>query len=327
MIPPHPAWQRVPASSGWGDLQPSCWHPGRAHIPHHSTAMHAAQSSCSIPLTEAITSSDGWFAGLVGPAAPGRFPVLLVMSCRRGSQSPQESREALAAVAACRGSLWYPSKGCCGRHVPVPPASQLYLQLLLGAAPVRGLAQTSISCSHSQHLGRAEMSPPAKPCPRSAGSHPLPSASGVSPLPSGSSCLHHWRCCRLLPALTIAVCTPQLSPAACRWTRGTASTTRCGGTTTKESPNAGPSSTAAAGATSTASTARRSASCTVGSTQGQVGMALAGLAASPPGAASSADAEPGGMMLVPHLSSDTPLLLSTDAHGVASGKLGGQSKA
>lgn len=133
--------------------------------------------------------------------------------------------------------------------------------------------------------------------------------------------------CRLLPALTIAICTPQLSPAACRWTRGTASTTHCGGTTTKESPNAGPSSTAAAGATSTASTARRSASCTVGSTQGQVGMALAGLAASPPGATSSADAEPGGMMLVPHLSFDTPLLLSTDAHGVASGKLGGQSKA
>lgn len=102
-------------------------------------AAQAVQTLCSAPLTKAVTGSDGWFAGLVGPAAPGRFPVLLVTSCRRGSQRPQESKEVWAAAAAGGGSLWYPSKGCCGCHVPVPLPSQLYLQPLLGAALEEGL--------------------------------------------------------------------------------------------------------------------------------------------------------------------------------------------
>lgn len=73
----------------------------------------------------------------------------------------------------------------------------------------------------------------------------------------------------------------QPSPAPSPWRRGAASGTRCAGTTTKEPPSAGPSSTAAARATSTASAARRSVSSAAGSAWRQVGTAqLSALAAS-----------------------------------------------
>lgn len=178
-----------------------------------------------------------------------------------------------------------------------------------------------VSCPQSQHLGRAWRCPlqpnPARTQPGAIPCLPLlrflllcqaglaASTAGVLPAPA---CPHHGR----LP--------PQLSPAACRWMRGTASATRCGGTTTKESPSAGPSSTAAAGATSTASTARRSVSCTAGSAQGQVGTArhgmATGLAASPSGAVGSADTEPKGRcwspasaLTPPHFSPQMPAAL------------------
>lgn len=73
----------------------------------------------------------------------------------------------------------------------------------------------------------------------------------------------------------------QPSSATSPWRRGAASGTHCAGTTTKEPPSAGPSSTAAARAISTASAARRSVSSTAGSAWRQVGTArLSALAAS-----------------------------------------------
>lgn len=182
-------------------------------------------------------------------------------------------------------------------------------------------------------LGRAQrrlLRPnPSHPC--LAGSHPLPSSSGLSPpLPNGSGCFqHHCAASSCLPSP--AAFYPQPSPAGCHWMRGTASTTPCDGTTTKESPSAGPSSTVAARATSTALRARRSVSCTVGSAQGQVGRAWHSYRhwqvqqhLHPVPWAQQCRA--GGTVLVPRLSSDSAWLLSTDSRGSAGSKVGGQPK-
>lgn len=304
-------------SAGIWVFLPSCWYLGGLHLSYHCAA-HTMQTFCSIPVTKAVTSSDGCCPGVVGAAALAGF-LCSGHEPQDGCQRPQEIRE--APVAAAFGeSLYNPFKGCCGHHVPTPPTSQLSTESCPGYSLPRVVSPALNSSIWAEHRG----SPPAKPFPCSV----LP----FWAFPSSATWV--WQppppvCCQ--PCLpSPAAFAPQLSPAGCRWTRGSASATPCGGTTTKESPSAGPSSTAAARATSTASTARRSVSCTVGSAWGQVPslaqlLAPAGPAASPPCAVGSA-VQSWGDSAGPSLGSDSTLLLSTDSRGSAGSKVGGQPK-
>lgn len=183
---PHALWLGGFAALSLAPKQAAC-------SSSHHCAAQAVQTVCSVPLTKAVTGRDGWFAGLVGPAARGRFPVLLGMSCRRGSQRPQESKEVLAAATAGGGSLWYPSKGCCGCHVPVPPPSQLYSSLCRELPWKRACPEPTFLPFFPAPGQGSEMSLPecGKPYPCSAGSHPLPSPSGVLLLCQAA--LHHQR--------------------------------------------------------------------------------------------------------------------------------------
>lgn len=89
-------------SGGIWDFLPSRWYLAGLHLLYHCAA-HTMQTLCSIPLTEPVTSSDGWCAGLVGPAALAGF-LCSAHEPRDGSQRPQEIREAPVA-AAFEGSL------------------------------------------------------------------------------------------------------------------------------------------------------------------------------------------------------------------------------
>lgn len=74
VMSPHPAWQRVAVPSGWGDLgfaALSLAPRQGARSPSQHRATHTVQTLHSVPLTEAITGSDGWFAGLVGLQVAG----------------------------------------------------------------------------------------------------------------------------------------------------------------------------------------------------------------------------------------------------------------
>uniref|UniRef100_A0A8C3V4L3 BPTI/Kunitz inhibitor domain-containing protein n=1 Tax=Catharus ustulatus TaxID=91951 RepID=A0A8C3V4L3_CATUS len=109
-------------SGGIWDFLPSHWYLGGLHLLYHCAA-HTMQTLCSMPLTKTITSSDGWCAGLVGPAALAAF-LCSGHEPQDRSQRPQEIRE-VPLAAAFGESLYDPFKGCCGHHVPVSPTSQL----------------------------------------------------------------------------------------------------------------------------------------------------------------------------------------------------------
>lgn len=221
-------------------------------------------------------------------------------------------------AAACRGSLRYPSKGCCSHHVPLPCPSQLYLRPLLGECLPRAVSPALTPSTGTEHRGVLS----SQTLQALGGAVPFLPLLVPPPLPRGSSCPHCQSATSSCPACPHhRPFPPQPSPAACRWTRATASATRCAGTTTKESPSAAPSSTAAARATSTALTARRSASCTAGSAQGQVGMAGHGRWHR------HCHLGPWAWPTQNRLSSEAVSLHPAGAHGVAGGEAGEQPKA